>query len=254
MRATTRNSSAFRCRRLREHVIASWNFAATTCERSRLAISAAPEREVSAGVPLVSSGTSATVPMPQFRGAVVHQDGARLLPWQGVFLATLQMRGNVRAAAAKAGIARSSAYGNERSSSRIELLLRPTEVRVIVSRGGRPDPAGEALPKVNAPTLLILGGIDDVAVHVNEEACRQMRCEVKLEIVPGFPSAKPAPFFRVPACEWSQASGRTFNDEVDPIPNRQDEPPRQSPRAIPSRDAGCRRAFVSHRVRPARWR
>ncbi len=55
----------------------------------------------------------------------------------------------------------------------------------MVSRGGRPDLAGEALPKVKAPTLLIVGGNDDIVIELNEQARDKMRCEVKLEIVPG---------------------------------------------------------------------
>ena len=61
----------------------------------------------------------------------------------------------------------------------------PQEVRAVVSRGGRPDLAGEALPKVQVPTLLIVGGNDDVVIELNEQARDRMRCEVKLEIVPG---------------------------------------------------------------------
>ncbi len=61
----------------------------------------------------------------------------------------------------------------------------PQEVNAVVSRGGRPDLAGEALPKVKAPTLLIVGGEDHVVIDLNERARAQMRCEVKLEIVPG---------------------------------------------------------------------
>src|SRR6059036_3275289 len=61
----------------------------------------------------------------------------------------------------------------------------PQDVGAVVSRGGRPDLAGEALPKVQAPTLLIVGGNDDVVIELNEQARDQMRCEVKLEIVPG---------------------------------------------------------------------
>jgi len=61
----------------------------------------------------------------------------------------------------------------------------PQDVGAVVSRGGRPDLAGEALPKVQAPTLLIVGGNDDVVIELNEAARDQMRCEVKLEIVPG---------------------------------------------------------------------
>src|SRR6266404_5255783 len=59
------------------------------------------------------------------------------------------------------------------------------DVGAVVSRGGRPDLAGEALPKVQVPTLLIVGGDDDIVIELNEQARDQMRCEVKLEIVPG---------------------------------------------------------------------
>lgn len=59
------------------------------------------------------------------------------------------------------------------------------DVAAVVSRGGRPDLAGAALPQVLAPTLLIVGGNDDIVIELNEMARGQMRCEVKLEIVPG---------------------------------------------------------------------
>ena len=61
----------------------------------------------------------------------------------------------------------------------------PEEVGAVVSRGGRPDLAGEALPKVKAPTLLIVGGEDHVVIELNEQARAQMKCECKIEIVPG---------------------------------------------------------------------
>ncbi len=61
----------------------------------------------------------------------------------------------------------------------------PQDVAAVVSRGGRPDLAGEALAKVQAPTLLIVGGNDDIVIELNEQARDRMRCEVKLEIVPG---------------------------------------------------------------------
>jgi putative phosphoribosyl transferase len=61
----------------------------------------------------------------------------------------------------------------------------PQNVGAVVSRGGRPDLAGDALPKVQAPTLLIVGGNDDIVIELNEMARDQMRCEVKLEIIPG---------------------------------------------------------------------
>src|SRR5213082_2144699 len=61
----------------------------------------------------------------------------------------------------------------------------PQDVGAVVSRGGRPDLAGDALPKVQAPTFLIVGGNDDIVIELNEMARDQMRCEVKLEIVSG---------------------------------------------------------------------
>jgi putative phosphoribosyl transferase len=61
----------------------------------------------------------------------------------------------------------------------------PKDVGAVVSRGGRPDLAGDALPRVQAPTLLIVGGNDEIVIELNEMARDQMRCEVKLEIVPG---------------------------------------------------------------------
>jgi putative phosphoribosyl transferase len=61
----------------------------------------------------------------------------------------------------------------------------PQDVGAVVSRGGRPDLAGAGLPRVQAPTLLIVGGNDDIVIELNEMARDQMHCEVKLEIVPG---------------------------------------------------------------------
>jgi putative phosphoribosyl transferase len=61
----------------------------------------------------------------------------------------------------------------------------PEDIGAVVSRGGRPDLAGDALPRVQAPTLLIVGGNDDVVIELNERARDQMRCEVKLEIISG---------------------------------------------------------------------
>ena len=55
----------------------------------------------------------------------------------------------------------------------------------MVSRGGRPDLAGDALPEVRAPTLLIVGGRDEPVIQLNQEAQARMRCETALEIVPG---------------------------------------------------------------------
>jgi dienelactone hydrolase len=62
---------------------------------------------------------------------------------------------------------------------------RPKDISAVVSRGGRPDLAGEALAKVMTPTLLIVGGLDTPVIQMNRDAMRQMRGEVKLQIVPG---------------------------------------------------------------------
>jgi putative phosphoribosyl transferase len=62
---------------------------------------------------------------------------------------------------------------------------RPDPVRAVVSRGGRPDLAGEALGKVTAPTLLVVGGEDHVVIRLNREAAAQLRAPHRLEIVPG---------------------------------------------------------------------
>ena len=59
------------------------------------------------------------------------------------------------------------------------------DVAAIVSRGGRPDLAGDALPLVKAPTLLIVGGSDEPVIGMNEEAQGQMKAETRLEIIPG---------------------------------------------------------------------
>jgi dienelactone hydrolase len=61
----------------------------------------------------------------------------------------------------------------------------PQDVGAVVSRGGRPDLAGDALPRVQAATLLIVGGNDDIVIELNDMARDQMRCEVKLEIIRG---------------------------------------------------------------------
>jgi pimeloyl-ACP methyl ester carboxylesterase len=62
---------------------------------------------------------------------------------------------------------------------------RPQQVRAVVSRGGRPDLAQAALPRVRAATLLIVGGLDAVVIGLNERAAAQLRCEHRLEIVEG---------------------------------------------------------------------
>jgi len=62
----------------------------------------------------------------------------------------------------------------------------PDKIAAVVSRGGRPDLAGEALRNVQAPTLLIVGGDDEPVIGMNREALARLRCPAKqLTIVPG---------------------------------------------------------------------
>src|SRR6476661_1116175 len=61
----------------------------------------------------------------------------------------------------------------------------PQDVGAVVSRGGRPDLAGAALPRVQAPTLLIVGGEDLPVITLNRQALEQLRTEKQLTVVPG---------------------------------------------------------------------
>ncbi|MDO8706800.1 MAG: dienelactone hydrolase family protein [Sulfuricaulis sp.] len=58
-------------------------------------------------------------------------------------------------------------------------------IRAVVSRGGRPDLALDDLPRVQAPTLLIVGENDDVVIELNRQAYRELRAEKELTIIPG---------------------------------------------------------------------
>jgi putative phosphoribosyl transferase len=62
---------------------------------------------------------------------------------------------------------------------------RPDAIGAVVSRGGRPDLAPDALPQVKAPTLLIVGGEDRPVIEMNQEALHALRAPKQLEIVPG---------------------------------------------------------------------
>jgi len=62
---------------------------------------------------------------------------------------------------------------------------RPDRVKLVISRGGRPDLAGDALPRVQAPTLLIIGGSDPEVHRLNLEASRQMTAPAEIVVVPG---------------------------------------------------------------------
>lgn len=61
----------------------------------------------------------------------------------------------------------------------------PARVHAVVSRGGRPDLAGTALPKVKAPVLLIVGGADHQVIDLNDQAAQRLSCAFAVETVPG---------------------------------------------------------------------
>ena len=70
---------------------------------------------------------------------------------------------------------------------------RPGVVRAVVSRGGRPDLAGEALSRVRAPTLLVVGGADEQVLALNREAAARLGGEHELVVVPGATHLFPEP-------------------------------------------------------------
>jgi putative phosphoribosyl transferase len=76
----------------------------------------------------------------------------------------------------------------------------------VVSRGGRPDLAGEYLPSVEAPTLLIVGGDDEPVVTMNRQALAALRCRKQPAIVPGathlFPEPGALEQVAAPARDW----------------------------------------------------
>jgi dienelactone hydrolase len=67
----------------------------------------------------------------------------------------------------------------------VAAAARPMLIKAVVSRGGRPDLAGSALPRVEAPALLIVGGNDHRVLNMNQQALAQLRCEKRLSVVPG---------------------------------------------------------------------
>jgi dienelactone hydrolase len=66
----------------------------------------------------------------------------------------------------------------------VTAAARPAVVQSVVSRGGRPDLAGESLKDVKAPTMLIVGSYDDAVLVLNEQAKSKMTGEVTLKVVP----------------------------------------------------------------------
>ncbi|MGD8426777.1 MAG: dienelactone hydrolase family protein [Balneolaceae bacterium] len=64
-------------------------------------------------------------------------------------------------------------------------LLGPEIIKAVVSRGGRPDLANDALPTVKSPTLLLVGGLDTEVIELNQMAYNKLTCVKKLMIIPG---------------------------------------------------------------------
>ena len=110
-------------------------------------------RELRFDVPLLAARLHAAT-------VALASDGT-LPPWRGYFGAS------TGAAAALVAAATDRAVG------------------AVVSRGGRPDLAGDALESVRAPTLLIVGGDDAVVLDLNEQALRRLECVKELAVVPG---------------------------------------------------------------------
>ncbi len=79
------------------------------------------------------------------------------------------------------------------ASALVAAARQPERVAAVVSRGGRPDLAGAYLPRVKAPTLLIVGGKDDRVIQLNEEALAQLRCSREMVIIPGATHLFPEP-------------------------------------------------------------
>ena len=76
------------------------------------------------------------------------------------------------------------------------------DVAAVVSRGGRPDLAGSRLAGVVAPTLLIVGGRDDVVLDLNRQAQSQLRCESRLVVIPGATHLFDEAFFQIEFDLW----------------------------------------------------
>jgi putative phosphoribosyl transferase len=93
--------------------------------------------------------------------------------WAGGYTATRELRIGLFGASTGA------------AAALITAAQRPAAVGAVVSRGGRPDLAGDALPRVQAPTLLIVGGEDTQVLALNRRASDALRAEKRLEVVPG---------------------------------------------------------------------
>jgi putative phosphoribosyl transferase len=89
----------------------------------------------------------------------------------------------------------------------------PGEISSIVSRGGRPDLAGDSLPHVTAPTLLLVGGHDEVVIDLNRRAIQSLRCRSHLVVIPGathlFEEPGKLEQVAVKAADWFEEHGMT---------------------------------------------
>jgi putative phosphoribosyl transferase len=98
---------------------------------------------------------------------------ARVLAWAS---------GEARLAGLRAGLFGASTGGG---AALIAAARAPERVASVVSRGGRPDLAGAALPAVRCPVLLLVGERDQPVLELNEQAARALSCPVRLVVVPG---------------------------------------------------------------------
>ncbi len=101
----------------------------------------------------------------------------------GRLLNTIEwLRTNTETKALRVGLFGASTGGG---AALVAAARSPDNIDAVVSRGGRPDLAGEYLVGVHAPVLLIVGGNDEAVIGLNEEAAGKLQCEHELKIIPG---------------------------------------------------------------------
>jgi dienelactone hydrolase len=152
------------------------------------------------------SGSSRHSPRNRAVAAALHEGGLATLlldlltpAEERVDVTTREHRFNIRLLAQRLVAAIDWAQGDPRTrglpiglfgastgaaAALIAAANRPNVVAAVVSRGGRPDLAETALLHVKAPTLLIVGGLDDFVITLNQAAARILRSVARLEIVP----------------------------------------------------------------------
>jgi putative phosphoribosyl transferase len=153
------------------------------------------------------SGSSRHSPRNRFVAEVLRQAGLGTLlmdlltmPEEAVDDRTSELRFNIPLLAQRLGVATEWLHRREdmsgfdlgyfgASTGAAAALIAagdlPDLIRAVVSRGGRPDLAGDALSRVRAPALLIVGGNDGPVIQMNRDAFEQLGAEKKLEIIPG---------------------------------------------------------------------